>query len=160
MANKFTAKRRLTEMAKNVLRKRYFSKGESKWKHVAKRVNDYVTSGDRWSEGDREDMYDILYHRYFLPNSPTLVNAGKSKNAGLSACYVVPFEDTIEDIYNTKLWFALIARKGGGCGTTLAHLRPEGATVAGSTHGYAGGGVKFADTISHDMDAITQSGLK
>jgi len=89
-----------------------------------------------------------------------LVNSGKNKHAGLSACFVVPFEDTIEDIYKTKLDFALIARKGGGCGTTLSNLRPEGDIVNGSTHGFAGGAVKFADTISHDMDAITQSGFR
>jgi ribonucleoside-diphosphate reductase alpha chain len=72
----------------------------------------------------------------------------------------VDFPDTIEGIYKTKLDFALIARKGGGCGTSLSKIRPEGAKVAGSTHGYAGGGVKFADTISHDADALTQSGFR
>jgi ribonucleoside-diphosphate reductase alpha chain len=86
------------------------------------------------------------------------VNAGKP-GAGLAACFVVDFPDTIEGIYKTKLDFALIARKGGGCGTSLTKIRPEGAKVAGSTHGYAGGGVKFADTISHDADALTQAGL-
>lgn len=158
---KFTPKTRLDDMAKNILRKRYFdnSKKETKWKHVAKRVNSEITKN--WSdESDVSDMYDMIYNRYFLPNSPTLVNAGKEKHAGLSACYVVPFEDTIEDIYKTKLNFALIARKGGGCGTTLSDLRPEGDIVNGSTHGFAGGAVKFADTISHDMDVITQSGFR
>jgi ribonucleoside-diphosphate reductase alpha chain len=87
------------------------------------------------------------------------VNAGKP-GAGLAACFVVDFPDTIEGIYKTKLDFALIARKGGGCGTSLTKIRPEGSKVAGSTHGYAGGGVKFADTISHDADALTQSGFR
>lgn len=154
----FKPRGRLTDVAKNVLRKRYFSDGETKWKQVARRVVDHVCNG--WNEDDKETMYDMLYNRYFVPNSPTLVNAGKSKHAGLSACYTVPFEDTIEQIYDTKLWFALIARKGGGCGTTLSNLRPEGDRVNGSTHGFAGGGIKFADTISHDMDAITQSGFR
>lgn len=158
---KFTPKLRLDEMAKNILRKRYFdnSKKETKWKHVAERVNSTVTKN--WKNKEHiSDSYDMIYNRYFLPNSPTLVNAGKEKHAGLSACYVVPFEDTIEDIYKTKLNFALIARKGGGCGTTLSDLRPEGDLVNGSTHGFAGGAVKFADTISHDMDVITQSGFR
>lgn len=100
-----------------------------------------------------------MLNTYFIPNSPCLVNAGKP-NAGLAACFVVDFPDNIEGIYKTKLDFALIARKGGGCGTSLSRIRPEGAKVAGSTHGYAGGGVKFADTISHDADALTQAGFR
>jgi len=75
-------------------------------------------------------------------------------------CFVVDFPDNIEGIYKTKLDFALIARKGGGCGTSLEKIRPEGSKVAGSTHGYAGGGIKFADTISHDADALTQAGFR
>jgi ribonucleoside-diphosphate reductase alpha chain len=101
----------------------------------------------------------MMVNGYFIPNSPCLVNAGKP-NSGLCACFVVDFPDTIEGIYKTKLDFALIARKGGGCGTSLSKIRPEGSKVAGSTHGYAGGGVKFADTISHDADALTQAGFR
>ncbi len=156
--NKFKEHSRITDMAKNILRKRYYSKGESKWKHVVERVVNHIAKD--WDEDRKSNLYDMIYNRYFIPNSPALVNAGKNKHAGLSACYVLPFEDTIEDIYKTKLDYALIARKGGGCGTTLSDLRPEGDTVNGSTHGYAGGGIKFADTISHDMDAITQSGFR
>ena len=63
-------------------------------------------------------------------------------------------------IFKTKLDFALIARKGGGCGTSLSKIRPEGETVHGSTHGYAGGPIKFANTISHDADALTQAGFR
>ena len=155
---KFVAVSRLDDMAKNILKKRYFSGGENKWKQLVDRVVNHVCRD--WDIERKNEAYDMIYHRYFLPNSPTLVNAGKNKHAGLSACFVVPFEDTIEDIYKTKLNFALIARKGGGCGTTLSNLRPEGDLVNGSTHGFAGGAVKFADTISHDMDAITQSGFR
>ena len=149
---------RLNEISKNILRKRYFAEGESKWKQVATRVVEFVAK--EWDAETRASLYSLIYNRYFLPNSPTLVNAGKTKHAGLSACFVVPFEDTIDDIYQTKLDFALIARKGGGCGTTLSNLRPEGDMVNGSTHGFAGGPIKFADTVSHDMDAITQSGFR
>jgi ribonucleoside-diphosphate reductase alpha chain len=107
----------------------------------------------------KEDILAMITHRYFVPNSPCLVNAGKN-GSGLAACFVVDFPDTIEGIYKTKLDFALVARKGGGCGTSLTKIRPEGSSVAGSTHGYAGGGVKFADTISHDADALTQAGFR
>jgi len=158
LGKEFKPKGRLTDVAKNILRKRYFSDGEGKWWQVSRRVINYVCQN--WSESDKETMYDMLYNRYFVPNSPTLVNAGKNKHAGLSACYVLPFEDTIEDIFKTKLDFALVARKGGGCGTTLSNLRPQGDPVNGSTHGFAGGAIPFADTISHDMDVITQSGFR
>ena len=157
---KFVPVRRLDDMAKNVLKKRYFTDGETKWKQVSQRVIDHVCRSEWWNEQRKSDAYDMLYNRYFLLNSPTLVNSGKKNHAGLSACFVLPFEDTIEDIYKTKLDFALIARKGGGCGTTLSNIRPEGDKVNGSTHGFAGGAIKFADTISHDMEAITQSGFR
>jgi len=157
---KFLPKSRLTDVGKSILRKRYLDVGrkETKWKHLVDRNVNHVCRD--WDEESKKEMYDLFYNRYFLPNSPTLVNAGKEKHSGLSACYVVPFEDTIEEIYKTKLNFALIARKGGGCGTTLSNIRPEGDVVNGSTHGFAGGPIKFADTISHDMDAITQSGFR
>jgi ribonucleoside-diphosphate reductase alpha chain len=149
---------RLTDMGKNILRKRYYGEGETKWRHVVDRVVGHVAG--TWGAERKQRLNDMIYNRYFIPNSPTLVNAGKKKHAGLSACYVVPFEDTIEEIFKTKLYFALIARKGGGCGTTLSDLRPQGDIVNGSTHGFAGGAVPFADTISHDMDVITQAGFR
>lgn len=160
MTLEFKPVSRLDDMGKNILRKRYYdlSKKETKWKHVASRVVNYIAGN--WKEDVKSDLYDMIYNRYFLPNSPTLVNSGKEKHAGLNACFVLPFMDTIEDIYKTKLDFALIARKGGGCGTTLSDLRPEGDIVNGSTHGFSGGPVRFADTISHDMDVITQAGFR
>ena len=157
MTSNFTPQSRLTDVAKNILRKRYFLEGEGKWWQVAKRVINHVCHD--WNENERNVMYDIIYNRYFIPNSPTLVNSGKSSN-GLSACFVLPFEDSIEDIYKTKLDFAHIARKGGGCGTTLSNIRPKGDPVSGSTHGYAGGPIAFANTISHDMDVISQAGFR
>jgi ribonucleoside-diphosphate reductase alpha chain len=141
----------------NILKQRYFREGESKWDDVVNRVVDYVIP--EASDERKETTREMMLNGYFIPNSPCLVNSGKP-GSGLAACFVVDFPDTIEGIYKTKLDFALIARKGGGCGTSLTKIRPEGSKVAGSTHGYAGGGVKFADTISHDADALTQSGFR
>jgi ribonucleoside-diphosphate reductase alpha chain len=141
----------------NILRQRYFQNGEKTWEEVVNRVVDYVLSDAEYNQ--KEISREMILNGYFIPNSPCLVNAGKP-NSGLCACFVVDFPDNIEGIYKTKLDFALIARKGGGCGTSLSKIRPEGSKVAGSTHGYAGGGVKFADTISHDADALTQSGFR
>ena len=90
-------------MAKNILNKRYFATGEKKWKDLCWRVVNHVCKD--WTTENKEEMYQMMYNRYFLPNSPTLVNAGKNKHAGLSACFVLPFEDTIEQIYNYNVGF-------------------------------------------------------
>ncbi len=157
IASRFKPVRPVSKMAEQILKKRYYKEGEKSWEDVANRVVDDIASD--WDAGDKEIIRQMVLNRYMVPNSPCLVNAG-NPNGGKLACFVVDFKDTIEDIYKTKLDFALIARKGGGCGTTLSKIRPEGAKVAGSTHGYAGGPVKFADTISHDMDALTQAGFR
>jgi ribonucleoside-diphosphate reductase alpha chain len=148
--------RQLSPTAKQILNKRYMWEGEKTWDDLVNRVMNYIIPKD---DKDFEIIKEMIMHRYFMPNSPCLANAGK-EGAGLCACYVVDFKDTIEEIYKTKYDFALVARKGGGCGTTLSKLRPRGADVKGSTHGYAGGPVAFADTISRDMSVITQGGLR
>ena len=148
--------RPLSSTAKQILNKRYMQEGEKTWDELVTRVMNYIVPKEN---DDYLPTKEMIEHRYFLPNSPCLANAGK-EGAGLCACYVVDFKDTIEDIYKTKYDFALVARKGGGCGTTLSNLRPKGSNVKGSTHGYAGGPVAFADTISRDMSVITQGGLR
>lgn len=146
----------ITPTAENILKKRYYRQGESSWEEVAKRVTDWVCVDE---DSDRKALIgEMIKNRYFIPNSPCLVNSG-TEGGGLSACFVVDFEDSILDIYKTKLNFALIAKKGGGCGTTLSKIRPENDKVSGSTHGFSGGPIKFFDTICHDMKAMTQAGL-
>jgi ribonucleotide reductase alpha subunit len=153
----FVHKRPISKTATNILQKRYFQEGETKWEDIVDRViNHVIPNADK---KQKETTRQMILETYFVPNSPCLVNSGKP-NSGLAACFVVDFPDNIEGIYKTKLDFALIARKGGGCGTSLTKIRPEGARVAGSTHGYAGGGVKFANTISHDANALTQAGFR
>lgn len=154
---RFEKVRPISSTAMNILKKRYFADGEKTWEQLVDRVINFVLSDENGE--DKEMTREMMANGYFIPNSPCLVNSGKS-GAGLNACYVVDFPDTIEGIYKTKLDFALIARKGGGCGTTLSKIRPEGSAVHGSTHGYAGGPIKFADTISHDASALTQAGFR
>lgn len=153
----FPKVRAISKTAMNILKKRYFLPHEKTWEELVDRVIEYVI-GDK-NPNNKELMREMIANRYFIPNSPCLVNSGKP-SAGLSACFVVDFQDDTIEIFKTKLEFALIARKGGGCGTTLSKIRPEGSFVSRSTHGYAGGPVKFADTISHDADALTQSGFR
>lgn len=153
----FEEKTKISAVAMNILKKRYFHKDETTWEEVVDRVINHVLEGQ--PEDQIELTREMMLNRYFIPNSPCLVNAGRV-GGGLSACFVVDFKDTIEDIYKTKLDFALIARKGGGCGTTLSKIRPENSIVSGSTHGYASGPVNFFDTICHDMSVISQGGFR
>jgi ribonucleoside-diphosphate reductase alpha chain len=153
--NIFNKVRDISNVANNILKQRYFLPWENKWEDVVERVVESIIPDSIYKEQTR----DLIENLYFIPNSPCLVNAGKV-GGGLFACYVVDFEDTIEDIYKTKLDFALIARKGGGCGTTLTKLRPKNSIVNGSSHGYSGGPVDFYNTICHDMEVMTQSGFR
>jgi ribonucleoside-diphosphate reductase alpha chain len=153
----FPEVRKLSKTGTQILEKRYFNKAlkETSWEQLVDRVVNSI-----WGNEKEKDIFrQMMLNTYFVPNSPCLVNAGR-EGAGLSACYVVDFPDTTEGIYKTKLDFALVARKGGGCGTSLEKIRPEGSFVSRSSHGYAGGPLKFANTISHDMDAMTQSGFR
>jgi ribonucleoside-diphosphate reductase alpha chain len=147
----------LSDTALNILKKRYLWTGETSWGDIVNRVSNFIMSDE--DDTKKELVKQMILNRYFIPNSPTLVNSGKP-NGGLSGCYVVDLKDTIEDIYKTKLDFALIARKGGGCGTTLSKLRPESSPVGGSTHGYAAGPINFFNTICHDMEILTQGGFR
>lgn len=154
----FQRVREISDVAQNILKKRYFAPGESSWEELVNRVCSENTVL-YFTEDERNAFKEMLLNTYFVPNSPCLVNSGK-ENAGKMACFVLDFKDTIEEIYKTKLGFAQVARKGGGCGTTLSKIRPKGSIVNGSAHGYAGGPIKFADTISHDMSALTQAGFR
>jgi ribonucleoside-diphosphate reductase alpha chain len=147
----FPEVRPISSVAVNILKKRYFIEGEPTWEDLSKRVVNHVL-------GEDDLTLQLIANRYFIPNSPCLVNAGKI-NGGLLACFVVGFPDNIEGIYKTKLDFALIAKKGGGCGTTLSQIRPKGSKVNGSAHGYSGGPIDFFDTICKDMEVMTQAGL-
>lgn len=152
--------RPISDVALNILKKRYFREGETTWDEVVDRVINHVLPElDQDLSGQKELTRQMIRNRYFIPNSPCLVNAGK-EGGGLAACFVVDFTDSILGIYKTKLEFALIAKKGGGCGTTLTKLRPRGSKVAGSTHGYSGGPIDFYNTICHDMEVMTQAGFR
>jgi len=153
----FESKAELSDMALNILEKRYLAKGEKTWDDIVDRIIKHVLHSS--SKDDKKLTREMILNRYFIPNSPCIVNSGK-KSGGLLACFVVDLQDSIRDIYQTKLDFALIAKKGGGAGTSLSFLRPEGSMVSGSVHGHAGGPVKFFDTICYDMTAMTQAGFR
>lgn len=143
----------LSQNAEKLLQQRYYLNGEN-WEGLVKRNVDYITDQHHLK------YYQLIGDRVFLPNSPSLVNAGK-RSGGLFACFTVgPNEDTLESGFEALKDIAMVAKKGGGCGFTGSFMRAKNSPVAGSTHGYAYGPNRFAKMVSYAMDAITQSGFR
>lgn len=143
----------LSQNAENLLKQRYYKQGEN-WESLVKRNVDSIT--DKY----HETYYKLIGNRIFLPNSPSLVNAG-TKTGGLFACFTIgPNEDTLESGFEGLKDIAMIAKKGGGCGFTGSFMRAKNSPVAGSAHGYAYGPNRYAKMVSYAMDAITQSGFR
>ncbi|MGH7678838.1 MAG: vitamin B12-dependent ribonucleotide reductase [Gemmatimonadaceae bacterium] len=164
----------LTANARTVLEKRYLVKNE-KGQPVEQpedlfwRVATVVAEADRRygaSEGAvqeaAEQFYFLMTQRRFIPNSPTLMNAGRPLGQ-LSACFVLPVEDALSNgkngIYDTLAAMALIHQSGGGTGFSFSRLRPSGSMVR-STTGVASGPVSFMKLYDASTDAVKQGGTR
>lgn len=154
--------------AVQVLRKRYLKKDNAGRivetpTQLFRRVAHHVAIADRrYNDHDyvktEEEFYKLMSGLEFLPNSPTLMNAG-TPIGQLSACFVLPVPDSIEGIFETLKDMALIHQSGGGTGFAFSNLRPRG-DIVGSTKGIASGPVSFMKVYDSATEEIKQGGRR
>ena len=160
----------LSDQAQVVLKHRYFLKndngeivenGEELFRRVAKAIADiekeYITLPVE-SNLLALDFFDMMQSLEFLPNSPTLMNAGTYQGT-LSACFVLPLEDSMEGIMKAAHDSAMVQKFGGGTGFALSKIRPRGDRIK-TTHGIACGPIEVLKTLSRVSSMITQGGKR
>ncbi|MEA2114791.1 MAG: adenosylcobalamin-dependent ribonucleoside-diphosphate reductase, partial [Thermodesulfobacteriota bacterium] len=156
----------LTDTAETVLARRYYLKDRGgnpleNWESLCRRVSDAVAAVDSEMEDYetlRDSFFNMIYHLDFLPNSPCLMNAGTDLGQ-LSACFVLPVEDSMDGIFTSIRNGALVHKTGGGTGYSFSRLRPLNSAVQ-STQGVASGPLSFAAVFDAATETIKQGGKR
>lgn len=162
-------KPKLSDNAKRVLERRYLKKDiEGKTietpEMMFQRVATYIAAAEeKFGDPSRvkemeTKFYEMMIELKFLPNSPTLMNAGRTLGQ-LAACFVLPVEDSMEGIFDTLKNAALIHKSGGGTGFSFSRLRPQNSRV-GTTGGVASGPVSFMKIFNTATEQVKQGGTR
>ncbi len=159
-------KKSLTDTAETVLERRYYLKDSNgnileNWEALCLRVAQAIAKVDEGLphyEGLHKRFFDMMYNLDFLPNSPCLMNAGTDLGQ-LSACFVLPVEDSMDGIFTSIRNGALVHKTGGGTGYSFSRLRPKNAAVK-STQGVASGPLSFAAVFDAATETIKQGGKR
>jgi len=159
-----------TESAAKVMKERYLARDNQGRQETPEdmcwRVATAIASAEElWGrsseeiEAIAEEFYNVMVDNLFLPNSPTLMNAGTANGLGYSACFVLPIEDSIEGIFDAIKYAALIHKSGGGTGFAFSRLRPKGSQVR-TTAGVASGPVSFMRVFDAATEQVKQGGRR
>lgn len=150
---------KLNDVGLEVMKRRYLQAGETP-EQLFRRVAKAVAKAEEEVNVDAvsESFYEMMTNLDFLPNSPTLMNAGRAMGQ-LSACFVLPLNDSMHGIFTTLYNMAMVQRSGGGCGFNFGALRPKGSEVS-TTRGVSSGPVSFMRVFNAASNEIEQGGMR